>query len=176
MGFIVNKEITTNNNVSLSSFYVRINNYVINKLSGNLTVGVGHYTDKESASQLYVEDGMNFSGNIGFNMSYGDVSNFEFPSVRRYQLTETVTAPIQVRKSDWSHELIEYIDFDENGNEVVKERREWTETVTYETENQPRTKINIDLVNDNVYKYAYDRLIEEYGDIFGSTNIINETI
>jgi hypothetical protein len=96
--------------------------------------------------------------------------------VLRYPLTETVTVPIQVRKSDWSHELIEYIDFDEDGNEVVKERREWTEIVTYETENQPRTKINIDVVNDNVYQYAYSKLIEEYTDIFGSANIINETI
>jgi hypothetical protein len=176
MGFVVNKEITTDNNVSLSSFYVRINNYVINKANGNLIIGVGHYTDKESAAQPYIEDGVNFSGNIGFTMSYDDVSDFQFSPVRRYPLTETVTVPIQVRKSEWSHELIEYIDFDEDGNEVVKERREWTEIVTYETENQPRTRINIDVVNDNVYQYAYSKLIDEYMDIFGSVNIINETI
>jgi hypothetical protein len=176
MGFVVNKEITTDNGRSFSSFYVRIDSYIINKTNGFLAVSAGHYSDKEAAAQSYVEDGINSSGRISYSISYDDIVNSQFPHVRRYPLTETVTVPIQVRKSDWSHELIEYIDFDEDGNEVVKERREWTEIVTYETENQTRTRINIDLVNDNVYQYAYNRLIEEYSDIFGSANIINETI
>jgi hypothetical protein len=176
MGFVVNKEITADNNVTLSSFYVRIDNYVVSKINGLLMVSVGHYSDKEAAAQPYVEDGMNSSGRIGYNMSYDNITNSQFPYVRRYTLTETVTVPIQVKKSDWSHELMEYIDFDDDGNEVIKERREWTETVTYETEDQTRTRINIDLVNTNVYQYAYNRLIDEYSDIFGSANIINETI
>jgi hypothetical protein len=176
MGFVVNKEITLENNVTLSSFYVRIDNYIVSKINGLLMVSVGHYSDEESASQGYVEDGINSSGKIGLRMSYDDFVNIQFPNVRRYSLTEEVTVPVQVRKSDWSHELIEYVDFDESGNEVIRERREWTEIVTYETENQTRTQINIDLVNGDLYQYAYTKLIAEYSDIFGSSNIINETI
>lgn len=176
MGFVVNKTITTDNNLTLSSFYVRIDNYVISKFNGTLSVSVGHYTDKESASKLYIEEGAKSMGKIGIKISYDDVVDFQFPLFRTYNLTESVTVPVQVRKSDWSHELIEYVDFDENGNEVIRERREWTEVVTYVTENQSRTRINLDLVNGDAYAYAYNKLIEDYEAIFGSSNIINESL
>ncbi len=176
MGFVVNKEITADNGGNLSSFYVRIENYVVNKITGFMAVSIGHYLDKEAAAQPYIEDGIDCSGRIGFTLSYDTVINLQLPTVRRYPLTETVTVPIQIKISDWSHELIEYIDFDENGNEVIKERREWTQIVSYEMEDQERTRINIDLVNGDLYQYAYNKLIEEYKNIFGSANIINETI
>jgi hypothetical protein len=176
MGFIVNKTISTLTHGTLSSFYVRIDNYHIDKHNGALSVAVGHYPDKESASRIYIEDSGKPTNRIGVRISYDDVADFDFPPFRVYSLTESVTVPVQVKKSNWSHELIEYIDFDENGNEIVKEKREWTEVITYETENQPRTRINLDLIGSDLYGYTYNKLIADYKITFGASNVINETV
>lgn len=178
MGFIVNKKIKTSDGRDIDSFYVRIESYCINRPTGYLFVSTRHYIDQESAKKshgLYIGDSWDHSGAISVNISYDDVDFHDFQHGFRYNLTEYVQVPVEVNRSSWSHEPMEYIDFDDDGNEIIKNIVEWRETITTETEIQTKEKINLDIVGDDIYSYAYNRIIDSYSEIFGSDNIINET-
>lgn len=58
MGFVVSQPVETFLGETFDSFYVRIENYLINKPSGVLGISVAHYESPEAASS-------NFSKYIG---------------------------------------------------------------------------------------------------------------
>lgn len=176
MGFIVKQPIETVEGNQYDEFYVRIEAYQIIKIFGELGVTVAHYDSPESAKLAmpdYLEDSPtgNFT-QINVMMAYkGEMK--EWPMWYRFPLTEKVMVTETKNTSTWHPETVEYIDFDENGNEVVKTKEEWFETVSSETVTSEKTKKNLDLIGENVYEYAYTRLREVYSEIFGSENIID---
>ena len=94
MGFIVSQSVQTLEGNTHDSFYVRIENYNINKIMGVLITTVAHYTSKENADlniPPYVEDGYNGmgAGRLNVSMSYNDEWK-EWPMAYFYPLTQSV--------------------------------------------------------------------------------------
>jgi hypothetical protein len=77
MGFIVSQSVQTLEGNTHDSFYVRIENYNINKIAGVLVTSIAHYTSKENADfniPPYIEDGYNGmgAGRLNVSMSYNN--------------------------------------------------------------------------------------------------------
>jgi hypothetical protein len=94
MGFIVSQSVQTLDGNTHDSFYVRIENYNINKIAGVLITSVAHYTSKEDADlniPPYVEDTYNGmgAGRLNVSMSYNDEWR-EWPMAYFYPLTQSV--------------------------------------------------------------------------------------
>jgi len=187
MGFVVKYPIKTIDNKEHDEFYVRIENYQLNKVQGYIGVSVAHYETAESAKLAIpdiLEDEGDGSGRIPAGMIYGDVGfvvdedgNEKYPDFQfwyTFDLFETVVVQEEVKTSDWSPKTVEYIDFDEDGNEVIKTKEEWIETVAVTTVDVEKTKKNINLINGDPYGYAYSKLKSVYAEIFGKDNIVDE--
>lgn len=94
MGFIVSQSVQTLDGNTHDSFYVRIENYNINKIAGVLITSVAHYTSKENADSNippYIEDGYNGmgAGRLNVSMSYNNEWK-EWPMAYFYPLTQSV--------------------------------------------------------------------------------------
>lgn len=176
MGFIVKQPIETINGKYYSEFYVRIEGYQVFKPLGELGVTIAHYESDQAAKDSipdYLEDQpTGLSGPLPVIFTYSGETK-EWPMWYNFSLTEKVTFTDTIKKSSRNPENIEYVDFDEFGNEVIKTREEWIETITYETFQVEKTLKNINLINGSLYEYAYNLIKEIYGNIFGSDNIID---
>lgn len=173
MGFIVKQQIEAGGN-QYDEFYVRIEAYQIYKFSGELGVTIAHYDNADSAKQSipdYLEDSPSGQhGPIDVMMTYNGETK-EWPMWYSFPLTEKVTVMETKYTSTWNPETVEYVDFDEDGNEVIKTKEEWFETVTSTTEPVEKTFKNIALIGDDLYAYAYGKIKSVYGETFGSENI-----
>ena len=94
MGFIVSQSVQTLEGNTYDSFYVKIENYNINKIGGFLVTSVAHYTSKENADvniPPYIEDGYNGmgAGRLNVSMSYNDEWK-EWSMAYFYPLTQSV--------------------------------------------------------------------------------------
>jgi hypothetical protein len=176
MGFIVSQSIETLPGDQLDSFYVRIENYQLNNIMGFIGAAVAHYETSEAAASnfpKYVEDTITPYGRIPVSMSYNGEWR-EYPMWYEFPVTSSVTLTEPFTSSSFHTELVDYIDFDENGDEVVKQREEQFETITTGSHEVTKTLLDITLVTGSVYEYAYGRVKQVYSDMFGSENIIDE--
>lgn len=187
MGFIVKHPIKTFDQKEHDEFYVRIENYQLNKVQGYVGVSVAHYETPQAAKLAipdHIEDEADGSGRIPTGMIYGDVQlivdeqrNEKYPDFNMwytFDLTEKVTVQEEVKTSTWAPRTVEYVDFDEEGNEVIKTKEEWFETITTTYNDVEKTRKNINLINGDPYGYAYGKLKSVYAEIFGEDNIIDE--
>lgn len=94
MGFIVSQSVQTLEGNTHDSFYVKIENYNINKIGGFLFTSVAHYESKEYADlnfPPYLEDenkGIG-AGRLNVSMSYNNEWK-EWPMFFSYPLTQSV--------------------------------------------------------------------------------------
>lgn len=185
MGFVVKHPIKSMDGKSYDEFYVRIENYQLNKVLGNVGVSIAHYEDTASAKKAipdYFEDAPDGSGRISAAISIDDTvvdedGNVLFPDWQmwyQYPLTEKVTVQEEVKTSTWAPKQVEYIDFDEDGNEVTKTKEEWFETIEVTYKDVEKTLKNIQLLGPDPYSYCYALLKGTYAEIFGEENIIDE--
>jgi hypothetical protein len=94
MGFIVSQSVQTLDGNTHDSFYVKIENYNINKIGGFLFTSVAHYESKEYADMNfppYLEDADSGIGvgRLNVSMSYNDEWK-EWPMFFSYPLTQSV--------------------------------------------------------------------------------------
>jgi len=175
MGFIVTGSIETMNDKSYDSFYVRIEDFKVNKPTGKIWALHKMYTSKESAAKAlptYVEDYAEVD-NAGFIVpvfTYNSVS-YNWQGGKNYPLTEEEDVTVTTYSSSYHDESTDYIDFDDDGNEVIKTRTERTEKVTTGSAIVTKNKININLITGSVFEYAYFKVKEEYADVFGASNV-----
>lgn len=187
MGFVVKHPIKTIDQKEHDQFYVRIENYQLNKVQGYIGVSVAHYESPQAAKLAipdHLEDEGDGYGRIPTGMIYGDLQttvdedgNEIYPDFQMwytFDLTENVTVQEEVKTSTWAPRNVEYIDFDEEGNEVTKTKEDWFETVVTEVVDVVKTKKNINLINGDPYGYAYGKLKLVYSDIFGEGSITDE--
>ena len=176
MGFIVSQSVETYLGGTLDSFYVRIENYQLNKLGGHLLMSVAFYETPEAATAnfpKYVEDVPTPYGRVPISMSYnGDA--FELPTYYSFHMTESVVIPTIQYSSSFYTELIDFIDFDDNGDEIISQREEQIEVVHSESIDVTKSFINIGSITGSIYDFCYHKVKEEYKNIFGSENIIDE--
>jgi hypothetical protein len=94
MGFIVSQSVQTLDGNTHDSFYVKIENYNINKIRGFLITSVAHYENREYANMNfppYLEDmdkGIG-AGRLNVSMSYNDEWR-EWPMAYFYPLIQSV--------------------------------------------------------------------------------------
>ena len=117
----------------------------------------------------YQEDylGNDASGNLGETSKDGEflLSYIEFPLTSSEQVTVTSYS------SSLEDRMVDYIDYDDDGNEVTKQRSQAIEVITTGSEEVTKSKIRMDLITGSIGEYAYDRLKIHLGEIFGSSNI-----
>lgn len=175
MGFTVTGSITDNFGRSVDNFYVRIGHYNIQKPMGFVCSTTEHYTTKESASWAhpeYREDilKVDAEGLLTPQFTYNSIDyNFAYPF--EFPLTESVQVEELVYSSSFVDQEIEYIDFDDDGNEITKTRTESIETVHTSSQLVNKSKININLITGSVYEYAYNETKNYYKSIFGASNV-----
>jgi len=176
MGFIVSQSVETFLGATLDSFYVRIENYQLNKIRGFLHATVGFYETPDAASTffpLYLEDTPNAYGRVPVSMSYNG-EWMELPTVCSFHITESVVVPTIVYSSSFYTEMVDYIDFDGDGNEVISQIEEQIEVVHSESVDVTKSLITIDSITGSIYDTCYTKVKEVYSEIFGSENIINQ--
>jgi hypothetical protein len=101
MGFIVSQSVQTLEGNTHDSFYVRIENYNINKIMGVLITTIAHYTSKENADlniPPHIEDGYNGmgAGRLNVSMSYNNEWK-EWPMAYFYPLTQSVEVEGEIK-------------------------------------------------------------------------------
>jgi hypothetical protein len=175
MGFLVTGSITTPDNQIHDSFYVRIENYQLNKTLGYLYTQVTHYTSKETAATahpIYREDYQitDASGAISNTFMYNSVG-YNWTNGHEFPLLSPESVTVTTYSSSFSDDSVDYIDFDDDGNEVTKTRTERVETITTGSEEVTKNKININLITGNPYEYAYKEVKDFYKGIFGDSNV-----
>jgi hypothetical protein len=176
MGFIVSQSVETFLGKTLDNFYVRIEHYQLDKTRGTIGTTLAHYETPEAATATfpkYLEDISSPYGRVPTSMSYnGEWKQYdmwyEFPVTASVLVTEQFTS------SSFHTELVDYIDFDENGEEVTKQREEEFETITSGSREVQKTLLDLGLVTGSIYEYSYARVKELYSEMFGSGNIIDE--
>lgn len=176
MGFIVSQSIETFFGDQLDSFYVRIENYQLDKLRGTIGTTVAHYETPEAATATfpkYLEDEPAPYGRVTPSMSF-DGEWKEYPMWYNYHVTSSVTINEPFVSSSFHTELVDYIDFDENGDEVVLQREETYETITTGSRDVQKTLLDLGSITGSIYDYAYSKVKQTYSDLFGSENIIDE--
>lgn len=101
MGFIVSQSVQTIDGNTHNSFYVKIENYNINKIGGFLVTSVAHYENKEAADlnfPSYLEDsnrGIGI-GRLNVSMSYNDEWK-EWPMAYFYPLTQSIEVEGEIK-------------------------------------------------------------------------------
>ena len=176
MGFIVKQPIETFEGDHLEEFYVRIEHYQLDKLRGTIGVSFAHYESTEAANAnfpKYLEDTPNPYGRVPSLMTYkGETKEYPMWYSFNIHTTQLVTESFPV--STWNTEIVDYIDFDENGDEIIKQREEQFETITTEYRDVQKTLLDIGSITGSIYDYSYNKLKEVYSELFGSENIIDE--
>ena len=176
MGFIVSQSIETFEGDHLDSFYVRIEHYQLNKLRGVIGTSVAHYETPEAAASnfpKYLEDTPEPYGRVAVSMSY-DGEWREYPMWYEFPVTASVLVTEPFVSSSFHTELVDYIDFDENGEEIVKQREETFETITSGSREVEKTLLDLGLITGSIYEHSYAKVKEVYASMFGSGNIIDE--
>ena len=176
MGFIVSQSIETFFGDQLDSFYVRIENYQLDKLRGVIGTTVAHYETPEAATATfpkYLEDTPAPYGIVPVSMSYNGQWQ-EYPMWYNFPVTASVTVTEPFTSSSFHTELVDYIDFDENGDEVVMQREETFETITTGSREVEKTLIDLGLVTGSIYEHSYAKVKQIYSEMFGSENIIDQ--
>ena len=176
MGFIVSQSIETFFGDQLDSFYVRIESYQLEKLRGLVGTTVAHYETPEAAAATfpkYAEEIPGPPGRLPVSMSYNGEWK-EYPMWYNFPVTASVTVLEPFTSSSFHTELVDYIDFDENGDEIVLQREETYETITTGSIEVQKTLMDITLLTGSIYEYSYAKVKEIYSEMFGSENIIDE--
>ena len=172
MGLLITGSVTNHSGEQFDHFYARIDHYQLQKSLGHICTTLGFYESKEKAESMfpkYQEDylGNDASGNLGETSKDGEflLSYIEFPLTSSEQVTVTSYS------SSLEDRMVDYIDYDDDGNEVTKQRSQAIEVITTGSEEVTKSRIRMDLITGSIGEYAYDRLKIHLGEIFGSSNI-----
>jgi hypothetical protein len=160
MGFIVKKKVDVRGVGELDQFYVRVDKYTIYRNRSSLDVLTGHFNSVESAasaSGIFFGDYNDYSNQLPTSMSVdGNQINYN-PRLSINLGSNTTVEPYL--SSSIAKDSTPYIDFDDEGNEIEKEKVEY-----YQVEEMSTVKLkkDISIIADNIYEFAYEKLKEKY--------------
>jgi hypothetical protein len=182
MALQINQEIETINKGIVTSPYLRIESYRIDKVLGYLLVSCAMFRDKNDADTnkfVYHEDFAQptdraaQTGPIATLITYND-NSFEYPVIIEFPLGTDETVIEDILEDQEVTRTITYNDFDENGDIVEKTRTETTtEKVRTGTHEVIKSKIDISVIGADPYGWAYEKLKAHYEGIFGAGNVID---
>lgn len=176
MAIQINVPITSRNKGELTAAVVKIESYRINKFAGLYECTVAMFKDLEDAEKskpLYKED-------IFCDMSVRKIFPNPVSPEIVYEGKEVICptyitfemyTPVEVDEEYTENESREesYSTFDEDGN-VVQKTRTVSVPVT-KTRRVTKHKIDIELIEGDPYGWAYNKLKEALGEIFGAENL-----
>jgi hypothetical protein len=176
MAIQINAPITSRNKGELTAAVVRIESYRINKYAGLFECTVTMFKDLEDAAHskpLYKEDifcdisvRKIYANPVSPELIYNG-ENVEYPTYITFEMYTPVEVEEEYTENETQTET--YNTFDEEGN-VVQSIREITVPVT-KTRTVTKNMINIELIDGDPYGWAYKKLKEALGEIFGAENL-----
>jgi hypothetical protein len=89
----------------------------------------------------------------------------EFPLTSSEQVTVTIFS------SSFEDRMVDYIDYDDDGNEVTKQRSQAIEVISTGSEEVTKSRIRMDLITGSIGEYAYGRVKQHFIEKFGSDNV-----
>jgi hypothetical protein len=177
MAFKINAPIISRNYGLLTEAVVRIDSYRVNKFAGQAEVTALMFKDEQSAAEskfVYADElkaplmeRRALPEIVQAELLYND-QKIEYPTYLEYPLYTPETTYIDVFEDRVVSET--YNDFDEEGN-VIEKTREKTIPVIIGKREVVRQKLDIMIVEKNLYEWCYQRLKETFGEIFGIENI-----
>jgi hypothetical protein len=182
MALQINQEIETINKGIVTNPYLRIEAYRIDKILGVFLVTTAMFRDKADADSnkfVYHEDyaqpsdRIHQTGPIATLITYND-NSFEYPVVVEFPLGVPEVVTEDIYEDQEVTRTIVYNDFDENGDIVEKTREETTiEKVKTGTHEVTKSKMDISVIGEDPYGWAYAKLKTHYEGIFGAENVID---
>ena len=160
MGFIVKKKVDVRGVGELDQFYVRVDKYTVYRNRSNLDILTGHFDSIDSAasaSGVFFGDYNDYSNQLPTSMSVdGNQINYN----PRLSIDLGSDAKVEPYLSaSIAKDLIPYIDFDDDGNEIEKQKEKYYQVEKLST---VKLKKDISIIADNIYEFAYEKLKEKY--------------
>lgn len=182
MALRINQEIETLNKGIVTNPYLRIESYRIDKMTGYFSAVVALYVDEADAhsnSFDYQEEMVEplyrkpQTGPITPDIIYNG-QNITYPVGNEFPLTVTESVIEDLYEDQTKTRTVTYFDFDEEGNIVEKTREEtYTERVKTGTQTVEKSKIDITIIGNDPYAWAYAKVKAVYEGIFGAGNVID---
>jgi hypothetical protein len=192
MALLVNQEITSQTKGTLSSFYIKLEEFNIHKIEGVVYCVCGHYTDSSEALKNSInyktffdnENGGSVlisDSNIAYDKSlliggeiYFNGNLISFPNYYKFDITRPVQVQEDVYENIESEEQVPYYDFDAQGNVIELTRTmNVTRSIKTGTVTLDRNQIDFNLLTSNPYNWLYSQLKKEYENIFGVGNVLD---
>jgi len=180
MGLRLNVDLDTNRGQT-SEAYIKVETVRFNRVQTRIEFTTSCWVNKESADAFdkkYVDDPLGSS--IGLLTKevvyYEDENDVEGTEVsienfytQQIYREETVETPIYENKE--VTKLVPYVSFDENGDEVIKEKEVVkTEKVQVDTKTETKKLVDFSLI-DNIFDFTYKALKQELSKIFPEDKI-----
>jgi hypothetical protein len=161
MGFKVKRTVEVQGTGTLQEFYVRVDKYTVYKNRSCMTILTGHFTSPEgaqSASGEFFNDEHDYTHQIPTSMSI-DGTQINYNPRLEVELFTTVENCEPYVSSSILREVVDYIDFNEDGEEVTKQRTTYS---VVQTESTTKLRKDLNNITGSIYTFAYDRLKEKY--------------
>jgi|TARA_R110001606_G_scaffold393668_1_gene563788 hypothetical protein len=176
MGLQITGSFKDINNATYDNLYCRIDHYQLIKSLGFVATTVGYYISKEAAEPAfptYQEDYAE-SDNSGFvDGLINVVDDTELTRYIEFPLTQSEQVTVTTYSSSFEDRLVDYIDYDDDGNEIIAQRNQKIEVITTGSEEVTKGRINMNLITGSAYAHAYEELKSHLSEIHGSNNINN---
>ena len=164
MGFKVIKDVEVREVGNLSQFYVRIDKYTIYRNRSCLDVLAGHFYSPEAAiscSGEFFNDAQDYDGHIPTSMSF-DNTQINYNPRLSIDLYEEVECEPYI-SSSVEKQITEIVDFDEDGNELITQDIQY---ILQESEATTKRRKKLDMLDGNIYQFAYEKLKQKYKEDF----------
>ncbi len=161
MGFIVKREVEVKDTGKLSEFYVRIDKYTVYKRRSCLDILTGHFNSPQAAkasSGNYFGDIPDFDGYLPTSMSF-DGRQINYNPRLSVDLFSEESGHEPYISSSVEKVTNDYIDFNDDGEEVVKQEVKF---VVVENTTTVKLKKDLNVIGSDLYNFAYTKLKEKY--------------
>lgn len=195
MGLVVSASYLYGNTI-YDSFYSRIEVYTIRKDVSNIQMKIGYYLDSQSAidcSEEYPDEkDRNYFGKIlpefwNPNKTYHPIVSgsidtgsilsgaYEpYEAWHDFPLTGSKTYNRSYISESVTVQMVDYVDFDEDGNEITGSREEVVVTQTPVTESIVRNNVyQMTQVSGSIFDFGYQKIKEKFIQRFGSENVFD---
>ena len=174
MGLQITGSFRDINNATYDNLYCRIDHYQLIKSLGFVATTLGYYISKDAAEPAfptYQEDYAE-SDNSGYvDGLVNVVDEVELDKYIEFPLTQSEQVTVTTYSSSFEDRLVDYIDYDDDGNEVTRQRNQRIEVITTGSEEVTKGRINLDIITGSAYVYAYEELKLHLIGVHGSNNI-----
>lgn len=181
MGLKINVELDTNLGPT-DEAYIRIETCRINKVQAQLEFTTTCWVDKESADKFYrkyIDDSLTNSNGlltkeVVYYKSKDDKNGTDVVIENYYKVPTTtlVTVEDPIYETQLVKKTVPYVSFDENGEEVIKEKEiETEEKIQVSSRTVQKELIDYSLI-ERPFELAYKHLTNELSKIFPTESIV----